>query len=229
MGVLPLCSVRSQLKETGDESFAPLTKTSREENLPVSRLNIVEDAKGRQSLPMLPQPSKLCAVLSNCNRKTVPLQIFATVTNSATALMGSPVPSSPSMNYPAPATMAYPAPLAPAPATSTYSATITPAPVPMSYPTSGMPTSYYVMELAMIRMVSSSPLPTTSLEVITVEMPKLSTCAPKRSRVRPMLFLDKIEPLTKTNKLCSGYVNRAQEILKQQHPMIGGLNHWRNS
>ncbi|KAK4005644.1 hypothetical protein OUZ56_010687 [Daphnia magna] len=60
-----------------------------------------------------------------------------------------------------------------------------------------------VMELAMIQTASSSPLPTTSLEVITVEMPKLSTCAPKRSRFRPMLFLDKIEPLTKTNKLCS--------------------------
>ncbi|KZS01293.1 Uncharacterized protein APZ42_002096, partial [Daphnia magna] len=81
-----------------------------------------------------------------------------------------------------------------------------------------------VMELAMIQTASSSPLPTISLEIITVEMPKWSTCAPKRSRVRPMLFLDKIEPLTKTSKLCSGYVNRAQEILKQQHPMIGGLN-----
>ncbi|KZS08103.1 Uncharacterized protein APZ42_028050 [Daphnia magna] len=62
---------RSQLEETGDESFAPLTKTSREENSHVSHLNIVEDAKGRQSLPMLPQPSQLCAVLSNCNPKGI--------------------------------------------------------------------------------------------------------------------------------------------------------------
>ncbi|KAK4028255.1 hypothetical protein OUZ56_017535 [Daphnia magna] len=71
MVVFSLCSARSQLKETGDESFAPLTKTSREENSPVSRLNIVEDAKGRQSLPMLPRPSQLCAVLSNCNPKDI--------------------------------------------------------------------------------------------------------------------------------------------------------------
>lgn len=38
-----------------------------------------------------------------------------------------------------------------------------------------------------------------------------------------MLFLDKVEPLTKTNQLSSGYINRAMEILKTQYPDIGGL------
>lgn len=77
----------------------------------MSRLNIAEDAAGRQSLPMLPQPNQLYAVLSNCNLQ-VPLQPFATVKNSTAALMGSPAPSSLSMNYFATATMTYPAPLA---------------------------------------------------------------------------------------------------------------------
>lgn len=38
-----------------------------------------------------------------------------------------------------------------------------------------------------------------------------------------MRFLDDVQPLTKTNKLSSGYINRAMEILKKQHPEVGGL------
>jgi hypothetical protein len=36
-------------------------------------------------------------------------------------------------------------------------------------------------------------------------------------------FLDKVEPVTKTNWLSSGIINRAMENLIQQHPEIGGL------
>lgn len=38
-----------------------------------------------------------------------------------------------------------------------------------------------------------------------------------------MLFLDKVEQLTKTNRLSSGFINRAMQMLSQQHPGIGGL------
>ncbi len=38
-----------------------------------------------------------------------------------------------------------------------------------------------------------------------------------------MLFLDKVEQLTKTNRLSSGFINRAMQMLSQQHPDIGGL------
>lgn len=52
----------------------------------------------------------------------------------------------------------------------------------------------------------------------------LTACRPTRDRsAQPMLFLDKVEPLTKTNQLSSGYINRAMEILKTQYPDIGGL------
>lgn len=40
---------------------------------------------------------------------------------------------------------------------------------------------------------------------------------------QPYLFLDKPQVLTKTNKLMSGDINKAQAILKKQHPEIGGL------
>ncbi|KZS01292.1 Uncharacterized protein APZ42_002097, partial [Daphnia magna] len=109
-------------------------------------------------------------------------------------------------------------------ATIAIEETIVEKAAPSLFHSIGAEPTEWVMELAIIQTASSSPLPTTSLKFITIEMPKSSTCAPKRSQFRPMLFLDKIEPLTKTNKLCSGYVNRAQEILKQQHPIIGGLN-----
>jgi hypothetical protein len=36
-------------------------------------------------------------------------------------------------------------------------------------------------------------------------------------------FLDKVEPVTKSNWLYSGIINRAMENLIQQHPEIGGL------
>lgn len=51
-----------------------------------------------------------------------------------------------------------------------------------------------------------------------------AACFSRRDRIEPpMRFLDEVHPLTKTNKLSSGYINRAMEILKQQHPEIGGL------
>jgi len=40
---------------------------------------------------------------------------------------------------------------------------------------------------------------------------------------RPMLFLDDVTELTKTNQLRSGHINAAQLILKLHHPDIGGL------
>ncbi|EFX63286.1 hypothetical protein DAPPUDRAFT_268722 [Daphnia pulex] len=36
-------------------------------------------------------------------------------------------------------------------------------------------------------------------------------------------FLDKVKPVTNTNWLASGIINRAMEILKQQYPGISGL------
>jgi hypothetical protein len=38
-----------------------------------------------------------------------------------------------------------------------------------------------------------------------------------------MLFLDKVDDLTKTNQLTTGFVNMAMSFLKQHHPNIGGL------
>ncbi len=46
---------------------------------------------------------------------------------------------------------------------------------------------------------------------------------PQQSK-RPMLFLEKVEPLTRNNKLCSGYINKMMLILQHQFPEIGGLN-----
>ena len=40
---------------------------------------------------------------------------------------------------------------------------------------------------------------------------------------RLLLFLDKVDPLTSDNKLCSGFVNYATLILQNQFPDVGGL------
>lgn len=44
-----------------------------------------------------------------------------------------------------------------------------------------------------------------------------------KSGDEPMLFLEKRQPMTKTNQLTSGQINQAQRILKPQYPEIGGL------
>lgn len=41
--------------------------------------------------------------------------------------------------------------------------------------------------------------------------------------IQAMLFLDKVEQLTKTKRLSPGFINRAMQMLSQQHPDIGGL------
>lgn len=38
-----------------------------------------------------------------------------------------------------------------------------------------------------------------------------------------MQFMDKIEPLTTENKLCTGFINQAMVYLQKQHPEIDGL------
>ena len=40
---------------------------------------------------------------------------------------------------------------------------------------------------------------------------------------QPYLFLDKCQVITKTNKLMSGDINKAQSMVKNHHPEIGGL------
>lgn len=40
---------------------------------------------------------------------------------------------------------------------------------------------------------------------------------------RPMLFLDNVEPLTKNNKLRSGFINKVMLILHHQFPAFDGL------
>ncbi|KAI9565306.1 hypothetical protein GHT06_009095 [Daphnia sinensis] len=64
-------------------------------------------------------------------------------------------------------------------------------------------------------------LPDTSEELVSSTDGCLRN-KPNRSK-QPYLFLDKPQVLTKTNKLMSGDINKAQAILKKQHPEKGGL------
>ncbi|KAK4004358.1 hypothetical protein OUZ56_006095 [Daphnia magna] len=82
----------------------------------------------------------------------------------------------------------------------------------------------FVEESVLHTEASSSIASSHDVVVLPNEGLSLTACRPTRDRsAQPMLFLDKVEPLTKTNQLSSRYINRAMEILKTQYPDIGGL------
>ncbi|EFX65973.1 hypothetical protein DAPPUDRAFT_116791 [Daphnia pulex] len=63
----------------------------------------------------------------------------------------------------------------------------------------------------------------TDIAVLSFEGMKSVSRSQCDKSIQGMLFLDKVEQLTKTNRLSSGFINRAMQMLSQQHADIGGL------